>query len=49
MKSYAPAEVYPLFVICTFMVSAMVGTALHKLFTDKDLRRQRQHRQVWEE
>jgi hypothetical protein len=48
MKKHAPAEVYPLFFACGFMLTVMVSTGVHKLLTDRNLRRVRQNRKAWE-
>ncbi|KAH8201456.1 hypothetical protein TruAng_004380 [Truncatella angustata] len=41
MKNHAPPEVYPLFFACGFMLTVMFSTGIHKLVTDRNLRRAR--------
>lgn len=47
IKKHAPAEVYPLFFACSFMVTVMFSTAWYKWNTDRNLRRSRQNRRSY--
>ncbi|KAH8891175.1 hypothetical protein GQ53DRAFT_151170 [Thozetella sp. PMI_491] len=46
LRKHTPVEAYPLFFACGFMLSVMTYTGFHKLFTDKNLRLERQRQSV---